>query len=260
MSVVATVPPMPHSLFRRRPTLLALVLSLLAAALPLAAAQDEGDVVLRAGERERTVAEFDTRFEIAIRALAARQGVQLNEQTRGRLEPLAPRYLEQRAREVAWLEIADQRDLAPDEATVDEAVAEVRGDAEGEAFVQRLAQAGIPDVETLRLLVREGETIALLQQEVAADVDVSEDELRAAYEGDPQRFGGEDAPSFEEAREELQATVRRQKVQAEMQALADEVGFETYPERLPYDTAADAEGGASNDGGSSDAEEDAAGD
>jgi hypothetical protein len=238
-----------HSLFRRNLMLLALVLSVLAAALPLAAAQEEGDVVLRAGDRERTVAEFDTRFEIAIRALAARQGVQLNEQTRARLAPLAPRYLEQRALEVAWLEIADQRDLAPNETTVDEAVADVRGDASDEEVAQRLQQAGIPDVETLRRLVREGETIALLQQEVAADVAVSEDELREAYEGDPQRFGGEDAPSFEEAREELQTIVRRQKVQAEMQALAEEVGVETYPERLPYDTAAEAQDDASGEAG-----------
>jgi hypothetical protein len=254
---------MPHSLFRRTPILLAFVLSLLAAALPLAAAQEEGDVVIRAGDRERTVAEFDARFEIAIRALAARQGVQLNEQTRGRLEPLAPRYLEQRAREVAWLEIAEARDLAPSETTVDEAVAEVRGDTGDDAFVERLEQAGIPDVETLRLLVREGETIALLQQEIAADVEVSEDEMREAYEADPQRFGGEDAPSFEEAREELQATVRSQKVRAEMQALADEVGVETFPERLPYDTAAEAQDGAAGEaasGGSAEAEEDAGSD
>lgn len=254
---------MPDSRFRTRPTLLALALTVLAAALPLGAAQEEGDVVLRAGDRERTVAQFDTRFEIVIRSLAARQGMQLNDQTRARLEPLAPRYLEQRAREVAWLEIADQRDLAPTDAAVDEAVAEVRGDAGDEAFVQRLEQAGIPDAATLRQLVREGETIALLQEEVTADVEVSEDEMRQAYEADPQRYGGEDAPTFEEARDQLETTVRRQKVQAELQALAQEVGVETYPERLPYDTAAEAQDGGAEeaqDGAPADGGEDAAGD
>jgi hypothetical protein len=241
---------------RTRPALLALVLSLLAAALPLAAAQDDGDIVLRAGERERTVAQFATRFEIALHALAARQGVQLNEQTRAQLEPLAPRFLEQRAREVAWLEVAADRGLEPSEEAIDQAVAEVRGDAGEEAFEQRLAQAGIPDAATYRRLVREGETIALLQREVAADVEVSEEELRQAFEADPERFGGEDGPSFEEAREQLVATVRQQKVGAELQALAERVEVETFPARLPYRAPA-GDGQDGTPGGATDEGEDA---
>lgn len=183
---------MRHSPNRIRGPLLALLATVLAAAFATAAAQGESQgedaVVLRVGDEERTLGQFDERFEIAIRGVAAQQGMPMSEQVRAQLEPLAPRFLEQRARELAWLNEAEARGLAPSGAAIDEAVADARGDADDAAFEELLGRSGIGSPETLRALLAESETIALLRSDVASDVEVGEDELREAYDAQPDAF------------------------------------------------------------------------
>lgn len=331
--------------------LLALLATLLAATVSTAAAQDaaqdaargesqgEDAVVLRVGDEERTLGQFDRRFEIAIRGVAARQGVPMSEEVRTQLEPLAPRFLEQRARELAWLNEAEARGLVPSDAAVDEAVAEARGDADEAAFQELLGRSGIESSETLRALLAENETIELLRDAVASDVEVGEEELREAYDAQPDAFatpeqvcarhvlvetpaeaesvlaelesgtdfatvaaeygsdataqqGGElgciergqvvpafedavfdeSAPvgepfgpietdfgqhvvlieerieaeqrAFDEVRAELRSTLAGQKVQAELDRIAEQADVETYPGRLPYAEAPAPGGGA----------------
>lgn len=181
---------------RIRGPLLALLATLLAAAFATATAQGEGEgaspsedaVVLRVGDEERTLGQFDERFEIAIRGVAARQGMPMSEAVRAQLEPLAPRFLEQRARELAWLNEAEARGLVPSDAAIDEAVAEARGDADDASFQELLGRSGIESQETLRTLLAENETMELLREDVAADVEVGEEELREAYDAQPEAF------------------------------------------------------------------------
>lgn len=169
------------------------VLTLLAALFAGSAwAQDDDNpVVLRVGDEERTLEEFDRRFEIAVRGVAARQGMPMNEQTRAQLEALAPQFLQQRVRELVLLQEAEARDISLSEEEVDELVAEVRGDSADAEFEQVLQQSGIQTTETLRTLLAEGELIGRVQQSIADDVEVSDEEVRQTYEEDPEAFATE---------------------------------------------------------------------
>lgn len=217
----------------------ALNLSFLAALLLGATAwaqQGDDPVVLRVGDQERTLSQFDDRFEIAIRGVAAQQGLPMNDEVRAQLEPLAPRFLEQRASEIALLSEAEARGLEIAPAELDEIVAEVRGEADGAEFDQVLESSGIGDLEQLRTLLEEGAVLERLRADVAGEVEVEEAQLREAFEA---RAESEDV-EFEEVRSELVETVRQQLVQQRLAEIADAADTETFPDRLPYAAAAPA--------------------
>lgn len=193
-------------------------------------------VVLRVGDVERTLSQFDARFEIAIRGVAAQQGMPMSDEVRAQLEPLAPRFLEQRAGEIALLAEADARGLEVGSAELDEIVAEVRGESNDDEFAQVLETSGIGDLEQLRTLLEEGARMNLLRTDVAGEVEVEEAQLREAFEA---REDAEDV-DFDEVRSELAETVRQQLVQQRLAQIADEADAQTFPDRLPYATTAPA--------------------
>jgi len=198
------------------------------------AQQNDDPVVLRVGEQERTLSQFDDRFEIAIRGVAAQQGLPMSDEVRAQLEPLAPRFLEQRADEIALLSEAEARGIELAPAELDEIVAEVRGDSDEGEFAQVLASSGIGDLEQLRALLEEGAVLERLRADVAGEVEVEEAQLREAFEA---RADAEDV-AFEDVRAELAETVRQQLVQQRLAEIADAADTETYPDRLPYAAAA----------------------
>jgi hypothetical protein len=218
--------------------LLALLLPSLAQAQDGAASlPDDADpdaVVLRVGERERTLAQFADRFEIALRGAAAQQGVPLTAETRPRFEALAPQFLQQRGRQLALLQLADERGIALSEAEVDALVAEVRADAGEASFDELLVASGIGDEPTLRALLSESARIGQLREQVAGDVDVAEDAVRAAYD---EAAAGQDLPPFEEVRGQVEASLVQQRVQARLTELLVDVEIEAFPDRLPYAAA-----------------------
>lgn len=222
-----------------------LVLLLAALALPsLALAQDgpaplpdDADpdaIVLRVGEQERTLGQFAERFEIAIRGAAAQQGLPLTDDTRPQFEALAPQFLEQRGQQLALLELADQRGIEVGESEVDALVAEVRGDAGAQEFGERLSASGIQDVATLRALLAESARIGQLQDEVAGGVEVGEAEVQAAYD---EAAASQDLPPFDEVRDQVEASLVQQQVQARLSELLVDVEIEAFPDRLPYAAA-----------------------
>ena len=222
-----------------------LVLLLVASTLPsLALAQDgaaalpdDADpdaVVLRVGERERTLAQFADRFEIAIRGAAAQQGMPLTDETRPQFEALAPRFLEQRAQQLALLELADERDIDLTETEVDALVAEVRTDAGEERFGELLSTSGIGDEATLRALLAESARIGQLRDQLALDVEVGEDQVQAAYD---EAAASQDLPPFEEIRDQVEASLIQQEVEIRLGELLSDVDVEAFPERLPYAAA-----------------------
>lgn len=218
----------------------ALSLSILGAlALGATASAQQNDeaadpVVLRAGEQERTLSQFDGRFEIAIRGVAAQQGLPMSDEVRAQLEPLAPRFLEQRADELALLAEAEARGLEVGSAELDAIVAEVRGESDEAEFAEVLESSGIGDMDRLRTLLEEGARMDLLRTDVASEVEVEEEQLREAFEA---RDDAEDV-EFEEVRSQLAETVRQQLVQQRLAEIADAADTETFPDRLPYATTA----------------------
>lgn len=146
-------------------------------------------VVLQAGDYQETLSDIEARFEIAIRGLAASQGLELNDEIRSQLEAFKPSYLEQRATEVALLQEAERRGITVSDDEVDDLVEDVRGNLdEGEEFGDVLAQAGFRDEAQLRDLVRETEYIQRAVDSVESEIDVSEAEVEEFYQANPELF------------------------------------------------------------------------
>jgi parvulin-like peptidyl-prolyl isomerase len=202
---------------------------LLFAAAFLATAQDqaqateapaEDPVVLQAGDHQETLSELDARFEIAIRGLAASEGLELTEEIRAQLETFRPSYLEQRATEVALIQEAERRGLEVSEEAVDERVAQVRGTLpEGQEFAVLLEQAGFQSEEQLRELVRETAQIQLAVDAVEAEIEVSGEDIQQYYDANEELFA---RPEQVCARHILVETVEEaQEIAGELEAGGD---------------------------------------
>jgi parvulin-like peptidyl-prolyl isomerase len=195
-------------------------------------AADEDPVVLRAGEYEETRSELDERFEIAIRGLAAGQGLQLTNEIRAQLDAFKPSYLEQRATEVALLQEAERRGISVSDEEVDAMVEEVRGSiAEGEEFGDVLAQAGFRDEEQLRSLVRETEAIQRVVDAVETEIEVSDAEVEEFYQANPELFEQPEEVCARhilvESLEEAEQTLTDLEAGGDFAALADERSIDT---------------------------------
>ena len=146
-------------------------------------------VVLRVGDTEVTYDAFQDRFDIAMRGLAAQQGVQLTPDVRARLAALAPQFLEQRAREVALIQAARDRGIEVSEEEIDAQVEEIRAGVPDEAGFENLLEAsGIGSVEMLRTLVREDALVGALQRRIESEQSVADEDVRAAYEERSEEF------------------------------------------------------------------------
>jgi peptidyl-prolyl cis-trans isomerase C len=173
----------------RRSSFLALI-AVLALLLPSAAAQAADPVLIElGGTRERASFVID-RFEIAVRGVAASQGLPYTQEVFEQLYPFLPNFLEQRATELVLLDYARTRGLALDEGRVDEIVAGVRARANGDdaVFQDLLTAAGFRDEEQLRELIAESELVQLAFDTIRDGVEIGEDELRVAYRGARERF------------------------------------------------------------------------
>ncbi len=176
----------PH---RRSPYLA--LLAAVALLLPASASAQATDPVLieLGGTRERASFVID-RFEIAVRGVAASQGLPFTPEVFEQLYPFLPNFLEQRATELVLLDYARTRDLAVDESRIDEIVADVRATAEADQrdFETLLVEAGFRDEAQLRELVTESELVQLAFEAIRSGVVIGEDELRVAYRGARERF------------------------------------------------------------------------
>ncbi len=166
-------------------------LAALALLLPSSAAAQANDPVLieLGGTRERASFVLD-RFEIAVRGVAASQGLPFTPEVFEQLYAFLPSFLEQRITELVLIDYARTRGLTVAEATIDEIVANVRATTgeDPEAFEALLLEAGFRDEAQLRELIEESELVQLAFDAIGEAVVVSEDEIRVAYQGLRQRF------------------------------------------------------------------------
>lgn len=152
-------------------------------ALSPALAQDDDPVLVRLGSVEERASFLADRFEIAVRGLAAGQGMAYGPELLAEVYPFYPQFLEQRAGELVLLEQARVRGLTVDEAVVEAVVDQARGQFPDEAtLLEALAAAGFRDLDQLREIVRETELIQAVISEVEAEIELSELEVRVAYE------------------------------------------------------------------------------
>ncbi len=160
-----------------------LFVSLLALTGAPALAQGDDPVLVELGGTRERASFILERFEIAVRGLAASEGRAYGPELLAELYGFLPQFIEQRAGELVLLQEARRRGLSADEAAVEAVVDQARARfPEAEAFDEVLASAGFRDVDHLRELVRESELISALVAEIESDVELTELEVRVAYE------------------------------------------------------------------------------
>lgn len=153
-----------------------------------AAPADPNAVVFRLGGEEVTAAEFEPRFNIALRGLAAQQGAPLDAATLAQFSSLRPNFLDQFATQQVLLQDAEARGITVPDAEVEAQFEQARAGA-GENFVRALEQAGYENEAALRTSIRES---LILQREVEAlrgEVEVSPASVRQYYDQNQEQFG-----------------------------------------------------------------------
>lgn len=173
--------------------LLALTSLVMMLALPVGQAQDDSadnPVIIQLMRTQIRLDEFNERFEIAARNIAAQQGLPFNEQVVAQLQALRPQYLEQLATELVLLDEAEARGIEPDTEFVEARLTELRESlgSDGE-FQAALALAGFEDEQQLRTILSEATILDQVISELQSSVEVSEEEAQAFYETNQEQFG-----------------------------------------------------------------------
>jgi len=154
---------------------------------PAASPADPNAVVLRLGDTEVTAAEFEPRFNIALRGLAAQQGAPLDEATLAQFGALRPNFLDQFATQQVLLQEAQARDISVPQAEVDAQVAQAKESA-GENFEQAINQAGYADEAALRDYIRESLVLQRVVEALQSEVTVTDAAVRRFYDQNQAQF------------------------------------------------------------------------
>ena len=180
------VVPCRMSIRRRRPQQFLAALAALLLLVPAAVAQSEDPVLIELGMTRERASFVLERFEIAVRGVAANQGLPYTPEVMAQLYPFLPSFLEQRVTELVLLDYARTRDLALPEGRVDEVVAGVRANVgdDAEVFELLLAEAGFRDEAHLRELISESELVQFAFDAIRDGIEVGEAELRVAYQAE----------------------------------------------------------------------------
>ena len=173
---------------------------------------DPDAVVIQLGDQTIDQEEFEERFSIALRNIAAQQGLPLNEQVLAQLGNLRPQFLDQLVTELVLLQEADARGVEVSDGEVEQQIAQVRqgltggapqagtggatggatggttggadgemGGASDEAFQQALSEAGFSSEDQLRSLIRDNLRIQQVVEALREEVDVSDDAIQTFY-------------------------------------------------------------------------------
>jgi len=158
------------------------------------------EVVIELGSETVTQSEFDNRFNLALRSLAARQGVPLNEQTRALFDQLKPNYLEQIATEQALLQEAEAMGITVPDEEVDTQIQQIRQNYETEAaYRQFLTETGFEDEAAFRDFIRENLLVQRTVERLGSDIQMTDEQIQTFYDENRAQIG---AP-LEQARNSL---------------------------------------------------------
>ena len=189
-----------------------------------AVAQDD-PVVIRLGEKVETLSEFDERFEIALKAVAASQRMELTDTIRAQFAEFRPGFLEQRVTSLVLMKAAEDQGIPfPEEfvqARVDQIKASVESDQE---FEDLLNLSGFSNESQLRQVLGETEQIQQVMRVLNNDIKVTTGELALHYYAYKDRYASEETVCarhiLQETLEEAQDTLADLKEGAEFQQLA----------------------------------------
>lgn len=145
-------------------------------------------VVLRLGDQELTLAEFDERYRFYLYNIAAERGLPLDEEAISTLAELRPVFLNQLATERVVLSLGRTLGTSVPAGFVDEQIAVIRENLGGENFEDALSEAGLANEELLRTLIAEAElsrqTVTILRD----NLEVPEYLVELAYNARQDEF------------------------------------------------------------------------
>lgn len=154
-----------------------------------AAETSETTVVIQVGEDTMSLTEFDERFLLTARNIAAQQGMGLTDDMLGQLIGLRPNYLDQLATEMVLLNEAEARGLTLSEEEVDAQLQIIIDGFESrEEYETLLAEAGFADESQLRRLIQENESIRLVVEDIQNTIELSDDDIQAFYDENQANF------------------------------------------------------------------------
>ena len=158
-------------------------------AAPAQAAQPANPdaVVLKLGSKTVSVAGFEKRFNIALRALAAQQGAPLDEATLSQFASLRPSFLDQFATQEVLLQQAQKQGIEVSKADVDSELETARASA-GDNFQQALTAAGYQSEAELRDYIRESLTLQREADQLRSNIEVSDQQVRTFYDNNKDQF------------------------------------------------------------------------
>ena len=129
------------------------------------AQQSQEPIVIEVGEQKVSLSEFDATFNIALRMLAAQQGIPLGNQDQSTIDRLRTQYLNQRAGELSLIQEANRRSISANDQDVLVQAAEVREKISTDTSTSE-------PLDTARLLnvIREKQIVALLSEQLLGEI------------------------------------------------------------------------------------------
>jgi len=220
------------------------LLTALAVSPTLAQDRAADEVVVELGDQTVTQSEFDERFNLALRSLAQRQGVPLNDQTRALFDQLKPNYLEQVATEQALLQEAESRGITVSAQEVDAQIQQIRQNYETEAaYNQFLTETGFEDEASFRDFIRENLLVQRTVEQLGSDIQVTGEQIQTFYDENQAQIG---AP-LEQVRDQIRQQLIREELNTRIAGVREASDVQVFPENLGL--VSGMSGGAGMSGG-----------
>lgn len=206
-----------------------------------AAQQADDPVVIQLGERALTRNEFNERFELAARLVAARRGTRFDTDSQALFEAVRPQLVAQLVTQMVLLEEAEARGLEVTDEDIDaeleflESEFELEDDAALEDFFTGL---GFTTQEEFRDYIRDNELVRRVIEELRAGIEIVNEEVVDYYDANRDLF---ERP-LEEVRDQVIQRLEGEKLREMLNGLVEASGAEVFPEHLELEEGIGEEG------------------
>ena len=207
-----------------------IALLLLIGAASFALAQDEADpTLIELGDQTITETQFDNRFALAARSIAARQGLPYNEETQALFDSLRPAYLEQLATELVLLNEAETRGVTVGDDEVEAQLAQARQSmGSDEVFNQFLTETGFQDEAAFREFLRDSLTVQKVVDELRQGTEVTDEEVQTFYDENQEQIG----QPLEQVRDQVREQLVRNRVNQQIAELRQASDIQVFADNL----------------------------
>ena len=145
-------------------------------------------VVLKVGDNQLVLSEFNERFTFYTNQLAQEQGIPMSPDMAPMFNSLRPEYLDQLATEYVVLNLGRSRGLTTDEAVVETRLTEIKANfPDEETYLQQIQAAGLSDA-TFRKLISEADLSTRVIDSLRTNITVKPYQLQLFYDAHKQEM------------------------------------------------------------------------